>query len=204
MSSAKDIIIEDIFRSVTEDRTKTQGFILYHFKTIKSLRDINCDFELRFGFNDINPKFSVVFKIRHSYMYDYDYDTCDVLFDHYYKNDFELFNEEAVRIIIDEMLEIIPTLKFDLFTGKFVKRHHLQAAELDMFKDIEGLELKGEKCSICFEIVNTTSHCKHYLCVPCYQQIPLKKDEDDEDDDEDADDIYRSCPICRDRIGYTN
>ena len=108
------------------------------------------------------------------------------------------FNEETLSVTLDKMLEILPTLKFNKYNGIFTERMPIYTSIIDFFKDVEGLVLENQECCVCLEVTNTKTECDHYLCVPCFQQIPLVGDDEDEDEKE------RRCPLCREDINCTN
>jgi hypothetical protein len=203
--SSKDVIISDIARAIVEQKVaKSDGtnhfhlWTMYCFTTIKSIHNINCDVHLNFGFNmwhDEPNDFNVVLKIVHSNMFEHE--SCEYI--SLYNSiigRYKKFDRENISAILDKVKLQLSKLQFSVYSGLFVPYQSTRLAEIDFFQDIKSIKYDGEECPICKEnIVATKTYCEHYLCVPCFQQIKLTKDEDDNE--------IRKCPMCREEILYT-
>lgn len=204
--SSKDLIISDIVRAVVEQKSavvyQAHLWVLYCFTTIKSIHGINCDVHLNLGFGiwDDEPNdFNVLLKIVHSNMFDSE-DCEPVILHHNVIGRYKKFDRENISSILDKIKLVLSKLQFNIYTGQFIIYQSTTLAEIDFFKDVESINCLGEECPICKEhIITTKTKCGHYICVPCYQQIKLVK----EDDDEDEDNFIKKCPICREHITYT-
>jgi hypothetical protein len=202
--SSKDLIISDIARAVVEQKVAQHGkkhlWTMYCFTTINSICNINCDVHLNLGFGiwDDEPNdFNVILKIIHSNMFEPD--TCEpIILHHNVIGRYKKFDRENISSILDKIKLELSKLEFNIYTGQFIVYQSTTLAEIDFFKDISSIKYEGEECPVCMNhIVTTKTECKHYLCVPCYQNIKLIQDEDDDENE------IRKCPICREQILYT-
>jgi hypothetical protein len=91
------------------------------------------------------------------------------------------------------MLEIIPTLRLDKLKAKLTQDAPIDTTYFDLFK-FDNVELKYDICSVCHEICNTTTECKHSICIECVSKL-----DGYESDDEDT--LY-NCPLCREKFKY--
>jgi ribosomal protein S26 len=210
--SSKDLMIADIMKSIERFYIPNQDRQCHTFSylmpcLINSFFGIECSFELDFTFIK-NTRNYIKFRINHNDMTKND---CEMtLFYHtLYENAGEI-NENVVSTMLDDLLALIPQIKFDLFTGLFVLETPKAKLVFDLFKDVvaEGLVLNGDKCSVCYELVLTKTICKHNLCIPCFQQLretKVKKEDEEKDEEEDDEDecLSKHCPTCRKPIEYT-
>lgn len=192
--SSKDVIIADIYNEIKTKRKSaiTRNFLHYHFQGIKSLHGIKCTMQIEIAFH-LNPSepehCRMLLRITHPDMCDDDGE------DHLFSKilgQYENLSKENISLMLDALLELLPTLQFNLFNGNFYPStsNPVQLAIKDFFKDVKGLQFRGDECCVCLELVNTKTECKHYLCIPCYQQLKFVNDE-------------RPCPKCREDISYT-
>jgi len=203
--NSKDLIISDIIRAVVEQKSASPDEkhlqTMYNFITIKSICDIDCDVHLNFGFKmwDDEPNdFNVVLKIIHSNMYNPE-ESEFILLHHNVIGRYKKFDRETISTILDKVKLVLSKLQFNIYAGQFITYQSTRIAEIDFFKDIESIKYDGEECPVCKDhIVATQTDCKHYLCVPCYQELKLVKDEDDDELE------FKKCPMCREEINYTH
>jgi hypothetical protein len=211
MSSAKEILINDIknkFEEANEHLKKySSEYNIYEYKlkAIKSIDGIDCDVILKFhnvvNINPDIPYYSVALHIKHNNMYcdeDVDGETEITL---YYNNilrnvEKSIFDKESISVMLDDLKVRLQELKFNIYNGRFSAEVETISAQVDFFSDIQSIKMCGDKCSVCQEFVKTQTNCKHYLCVPCFQQIKLVESEDE--------DSIRPCPLCRKDINYTH
>jgi hypothetical protein len=198
--SSKDVIVTDIIRVIQQDQQEypTRHSYLYYFKGIKSLQGINCILLLNFTFKlyiDKPNSYKVFLKIQHPEMDD---DEEEV--DHLYGKllgDYQNFDEENVSLVLDQLKQLLSTLQFNILQGNFNSTDHTYSAVRDFFGDIQGFVFSGNDCCVCGEVrVNTKTKCKHYLCIPCYQQLNFVHNEEYGE--------IRPCPLCRENILYTS
>jgi hypothetical protein len=201
--SSKDIIISEIVTAVIQQKTEALKCVSrcywcnFHFTHIKTFHDIECTFELSFGFgyNDNPNHFNVVFKIHHDKMYDDD--GIQFMLYHTSWGKFEKFDRPTISILLDKMKEELKKLNFDKLSGMFIGYETTLLPYVDFFSDIPTIKTMGEECPVCQDcITNTKTECGHTLCVPCFQTIKERKDEDG--------DYIKPCPICREHITYTH
>jgi hypothetical protein len=215
MSSAKDIIISKIVASMVKQRTEKVSnsivsnpvqFFNYHFNSIKSIHDINCDVYLEFRYgvvNDGSSDFVVFLGITHTDMGDYNFGIRLITLYKEKIGRYEKFDRDTVSTILDDMKTEISKLHFNVFTGEFSNTPTTILEEIEFFQDIPNVKTIGEECPVCKVVVTSTkTECGHTLCVPCFQTIKeVNIDDDDDDDDERK---IRPCPICRADMKYTN
>jgi len=111
-----------------------------------------------------------------------------------------------IDIIINELkkiYEIINELKYDNKNGIFVKNNiellnNFNAEEFVFKKFFEYKENISEEknCSVCMEITNTETYCKHKLCINCWKKIQ-KKCNCCSNVNNFCKKICMNCPICR-------
>ena len=95
---------------------------------------------------------------------------------------------------IVELLDILPKLKFNKLQAKFTTE------DIDYFNDLfefDNIETeKSGECCVCYDnTITKTPCCNNYLCYKCNENIKVKETHDD---------VYRSCPMCRENIIYIN
>jgi hypothetical protein len=104
-------------------------------------------------------------------------------------------NSDIIFETIVKILNILPLLKFDKYTGHFTTHHH-DTPCYDLFA-ADNIELRQDgECVVCYERTKTKTPCLHYLCFACNENIPTKEEDDRR---------VRDCPICRqDILFYDN
>jgi hypothetical protein len=208
--SSKDLIIDNIISELKEcciikNPDRREGTHWHTFESIKSFHGINVCIRLIFYFTNMDigemGQYHVHLAIIHSQI-----DTYDELFQCRIQepsNISSLYNREVLSDTLDKFKEKLLTLHFSKFSGTFIKTLPKMQIESGFFEDIPAIIFKGEKCSICFDITDTTTKCNHYLCIPCFQEIKLISLDEDDEIDEDGENLIRRCPICREDIFYT-
>jgi hypothetical protein len=197
--SSKDVIIADILSQIPVPTLWTSNKSYYFGSCFKSLHGIDISMSLSFYFKSPTEngfqQVEISLIICHGNMF-HDNGSSYLMFNkEIYVS--PVFNEQTISATLDKMLEILGTLKFNKYNGIFsTETCDIYLSVNDFFKDVNGLVLQGGECSICLELINTKTECKHYLCVPCYQQINLVGNDEDEQE--------RPCPMCREDINYTS
>lgn len=97
---------------------------------------------------------------------------------------------------IKKILTELPHYKFNKKTSQFEVPDGGAISDInediyELFKDEENILLKMEICPCCLEICNwkLAYTCEHPICVPCYQKLPSKDDDDGN--------TQKTCPTCR-------
>jgi len=109
------------------------------------------------------------------------------------KGDFTLFTVEKITNYINQMLEIIPTLRLDKLKSCLTQDDPIDTTYFDLFK-FDNTELKYDICCVCHDLCNTKTECKHPICIECVPKI-----DGYESDDEPT---RRDCPLCRNQFKY--
>jgi len=107
--------------------------------------------------------------------------------------DFTLFTVEKINNYLNQMLEIIPKLRLDKLKAKLTQDDPIDTTYFELFK-FENTELCYDICSVCHELCNTTTECKHSICILCVSKL-----DGYESDDEDTE---YDCPLCRAKFKY--
>jgi hypothetical protein len=107
--------------------------------------------------------------------------------------EFSFFTIEKIMDYIKQMLKIIPTLRLDKTKSCLTQSEPIDTTHFDLFK-FDNTELKYDECCVCHELCNTTTECKHPICILCVSKL-----DGYESDDED---IRRDCPLCRSHFKY--
>lgn len=201
--SSKDIIIKKMITQIIEQKKEKESqssrlvsyySCEYKFSGIQSIHDINCNITLRFCFDRDKTEFSTVLFINHNEMFSDEQEEFTLYLERI--GTYKKFNTETLSTVLDDMKTEISKLHFSVFSGQFINVPSTILEEMDFFSDIPSVKMMGEECSVCQEHVNTKTECKHYLCLPCFQQIKETSDEDGND--------FKPCPLCREPISYTN
>lgn len=121
--------------------------------------------------------------------------------------------ETFCKLTLENLLDYIKDVKFDVLIGRFVPRnnnnhHHLRTASLqfatrNLFKSIgiDVMDNSGE-CSICYERTFCKSVCNHHICFSCCSQLKLSSPNNSDDENSDDDNIH--CPLCRSVLLYSH
>jgi hypothetical protein len=107
--------------------------------------------------------------------------------------EFSFFTIEKIIDYIKQMLEIIPTLQLDKLKAKLTQDAPIDMTYFDLFK-FDNTQIKYDDCCVCREICNTTTECKHPICILCVSKL----DGYESDDEPTA----RDCPLCRQQFKY--
>ena len=100
-------------------------------------------------------------------------DTTDTLYS--VEEEEAIVTPAAFERAIIKMRDTLDQLYYYKPIGKFIcKDNHLAILKYKVFKKF----FQTEDCAICFEETNVVTHCKHYCCHKCMEQIKI-------------------CPICR-------
>ena len=90
-----------------------------------------------------------------------------------------------------KMLQIIPTLWFERFSGVFKKSTYIKPfPTLFQFGNTKVLDCS--ECVVCYEITKSKTPCNHTLCYKCNENIKTTGDK--------YETPYRPCPICRQNV----
>jgi hypothetical protein len=99
-------------------------------------------------------------------------DTSDTLYS--VEEEEAIVTPEAFANAIKKMRDTLDELYYYKPLGKFIGKDHLTILKFKVFKKF----FQTEDCAICFEETSVHTHCNHYCCHKCMEQIKL-------------------CPICR-------
>ena len=163
---------------------------------IRSICGVNIHLELEFQSLGSNAKQCVMKIITFDVKYSRNSDT--ELFSHTLELiqptvDFTLFTVEKITNYIKQMLEIISKLRLDKLKAKLTQEEPNNTSYIELFK-FENTKLRYDICSVCHELCNTTTECKHSICIECASKL-----DGYESDDEDTE---YSCPLCREKFKY--
>lgn len=115
--------------------------------------------------------------------------------------------DDTVEIIIQKLKDIIASLRFDKYIGKFVRLHDVDRVGLNndivqLFQDTPTVDCKlkhADLCCVCLEPTLSKTNCNHYLCFACVVQMnPNVVQGYDEDEVE----FELHCPVCRNELIY--
>ena len=171
--------------------------------------DILC--EIHFRYESLNNEDEIIFiDIYNDKVLDQCFDTISLFsvklsykFSSHSKND-------MCKLALQEILELIPTLKFDCLIGRFLplvslhrQNSRLHEATKRIFDNI-GIKIQdnSETCIVCYENTNCITSCNHALCfVCCSKVIETPPDQDEADDDDENESLVR-CLMCRAVCNY--
>jgi hypothetical protein len=163
---------------------------------IRSICGVNIHLELEFQSLGANAKQCVIKIITFDVKYSGNSDT--ELFSHTLELirptvDFTLFTVEKITNYIKQMLEIIPKLRLNKLKAKLTQEEPIDTSYIELFK-FENTELRYDICSVCHELCNTTTKCKHSICIECASKLDGYESDDEETE--------YDCPLCRTRFIY--
>lgn len=102
---------------------------------------------------------------------------------------------------IDLLMKRISLLKFDKYKGCFngvESSPPISEMFYALFKNVKNVKLTPRECSVCFEMTETHTSCKHQLCLVCYSKLNVV---------EKGWSFYsgraihiKQCPLCRGKI----
>ena len=99
---------------------------------------------------------------------------------------------DQVEAYLEEILEIIPTLRFDKKTTKLTADYVYDDEAVALFK-FDNTTTKYEECCVCHELCGTKTECEHSLCLMCISSMPRVYDEEEDEE-------IKKCPMCREKI----
>jgi len=113
-----------------------------------------------------------------------------------HNKNFPISDEVNTKLFIERILCEIPNYKFNKKNSQFEVSDGVAISDInediyELFKDVENVQLKIEICPCCLEPCNwkLAYTCEHPICVPCYQKLPSKDDDDGNE--------QKTCPTCR-------
>lgn len=169
---------------------KEKQNIMFHRFPIKSICEIDVIMTLEFLKEEkIIVRFLVdsqlPIKNEDTIMYSKVIDTVDAFFD---------ITQLKVLGYLQEIIDIIPTLKLDKFAGALTDEFIFENEQiLELFK-FENTVLKYDTCCVCQELCGTTTACHHHLCIACFSKLAEVEHECEDICDECG---TKKCPICR-------
>ena len=104
----------------------------------------------------------------------------------------EKLEADQVEAYLKEILEIIPTLRFDKKTTKLTADYVYDSEVVALFK-FDNTTTKYEECCVCQEFCGSKTECKHSLCLMCISSMPRVYDEEEDEE-------IKKCPLCREKI----
>lgn len=163
---------------------------IYFKLPIKTICGIKVSSELKFVRHN-SQIHAVAFNVE-------SYDICDESEDSpsiFYRNvlkDLRVTTLTLEQIIscIEQILTIIPTLKFNKKTSELTDEDFLGDDVHELFK-FDNTTIIGDVCSVCHELTNTRTDCSHQLCLVCMSSIKGYYESGEH---------IRKCPLCRDDI----
>ena len=109
---------------------------------------------------------------------------------------YPISDEVNTKFFIEHILSELPHYKFNKKTSQFEVPDAVAITDInediyELFKDVENIQLKIDTCPCCLEPCNwKLAHtCEHPICVPCFQKLPSK--------DDDNGNAQKTCPTCR-------
>jgi len=120
--------------------------------------------------------------------------------------------KEFCRVSLMSLLEMVQTLEFDSFIGRFIPRDMVRGRNKQLRRSVEkvfkgiGLSVKNKSqdCCVCYESTICMTSCKHVLCFMCASQIKASSSVNGDtgyDADSDGSGIY--CPMCRSSLSFS-
>lgn len=111
-----------------------------------------------------------------------------------HNKDYPITDAINTKLFIKDILSELPHYKFNKNSSRFVvpdKYEDINEDIFELFKDVENLKLNCDICPCCLEPCNwnLTYTCEHPICIPCYQRLPYKPDDDGDE--------QKTCPTCR-------
>jgi len=96
---------------------------------------------------------------------------------------------EHIIACIEQILAILPTLKFDKKTSQLTDEEFFSDDVVELFRfDNTTVD---DICSVCHELTNTRTDCSHTLCLVCMSSIKGYYE---------GGEHVRDCPLCREDI----
>ena len=172
--------------------------------------DIIC--EIHFRYESVNNEDEIIFiDIYNDKILDKCFDTISLFS---VKLSYKINSHSKIsmcKLALEEMLELIPTLKFDCLIGRFLPTVSLHRQNSRLFEATKrifhniGIKIQdtSETCIVCYENTNCITSCNHALCFVCCSKVveTLPEQEVDEDEDDEIESIVR-CPMCRAVCNY--
>lgn len=178
------------------DIEKDKQSIMFHRFPIKTICEIDVIISLEF----LNEGKTLVRFLVDSFLLVKDDDTllfCKVI--DKLENGFANITREKVMDYLKEIIEIIPTLKLDKFTGTLTDEFVFETEQwIQLFK-FDNTILKYDICCVCHELCGTTTECHHHICVACVSKLSENNHECSGICDECG---IKTCPCCRKNFSY--
>ena len=176
---------------VEKDKTKT---IMFHKFPIKTICEIDVIISLEFIVEAPCVRFvidsQVCIQNDESSLF------CKVLETFDKEDGLSKITEETIMKYLQQMADIIPTLKIDKFESVLTDEETIFDEQIINLFKFENTVLKYDICAVCQDLCGTTTECKHYLCIECFGKIT--ETEHDCHPNELCDKCnLKKCPICR-------
>jgi hypothetical protein len=171
---------------VEKDKTKT---IMFHKFPIKTICEIDVIISLEFIVEAPCVRFvidsQVCIQNDESSLF------CKVLETFDKEDGLSKITEETIMKYLQQMADIIPTLKIDKFESVLTDEETIFDEQIINLFKFENTVLKYDICAVCQDLCGTTTEdCNHHLCISCFSKLPENKQDDTDFD-------TRKCPLCR-------
>ena len=171
--------------------------------------DILC--EIHFRYESINNEDEIILiDLYNDKILDQCFDTIS-LFSIKLTYKFSRHSKNAMcKLALQEILELIPTLKFDCLIGRLLptvslhrQNSRLHEATKRIFDNI-GIKIQdtSETCIVCYENTNCITTCNHALCFVCCSKVVETLPDQEETEDEEENESLVRCPMCRTICNY--
>jgi len=176
-------------------------------KALEKVGDFNLDFKLpveticeikvyaNFKVYRHNRKITSISFIIESYDIS-DNDDSNTIFCHTLARDFKdttTLTVEQIIPCIEQILAIIPTLKFDKKRSTLTVEDILEDEVVELFK-FENTTI-CEVCCVCHDLTNSKTECGHSLCLVCMSSL---------DENFEGGERSKSCPLCRECMTFVH
>jgi hypothetical protein len=186
MTSAIDKATNSIYREISLSKYENGGYYQLPIKKIDNII-VSCEFynchQLYLGFR------IEIFNTRRINM-------CHDFITNITKTTEPTRDVIETKKFIKNILTELPHYKFNKTTSQFEVPDVVAISDInqdiyEFFKDVENIQLKIVMCPCCLEPCNwkIAYTCEHPICVPCYQKLPSKDDDDGN--------AQKTCPTCR-------
>ena len=122
-----------------------------------------------------------------------DNDDSNTIFSRTLARDFKQTTVTVEEIIpcIEQILAIIPTLKFDKKRSTLTDEDILEDEVVELFR-FENTTI-CEVCCVCHDLTNSKTECGHPLCLVCMSSL---------DENFEGGERTKSCPLCREYMSF--
>lgn len=185
MTSAIEKATNKIYNEISLPKYETCG--KYYQLPIKKIDNIIVSCEFYHACRTLGFRIEIWNTTRTSENHDYKTNI-------FHNSNYPISDEVNTKFYIDHILREIPQYKFNKNSSQFVIPDEYEDINEDLFelyKDEENIKLKMDICPCCLEPCNwnLAYTCEHPICVPCYQKLPSKDDDDGNE--------QKTCPTCR-------